>query len=96
MSGQYELNRFCLDGDCAGIAEPEEDLQGDKLLRYWVCRTCDMEFGHMLVENPAASSSSSCQLGIDDATLHRLNTVPSRSAAAPGQVFIGGIGRRPE
>lgn len=94
MSEQYELNRFCPDSDCAGIAEPEEDFgEGGKILRYWVCRTCETEFGHQLIDAPGLPGDV-CQIGIP-ARVRQLMDQPFRGV--PGRTFLGTtIGRRPE
>lgn len=92
----YERNRFCLDSDCAGIAEPEEESQGGPgtLLRWWRCSRCEMEFGYELVANPdAPGSESACQLGIPEGVRRAISIEPDRKS---GPVFLGGIGRRPQ
>lgn len=85
----YEQNRFCLDSECAGIAEPEEDLAEGGTLKYWVCRTCGMEFGFRLVKDEQAAGS--CSLGIPE-DVRRAASVPPKEG-----VFLGAtIGRRPQ
>lgn len=91
----YEQNRYCLDSDCAGIAEPQEEPQGGpgSVLRYYVCSQCDMEFGYELVTNPDApgADGGACSLGIPE-SVRRVASVPPEGKG----VFIGSIGRRPE
>ena len=89
----YELNRFCPDSSCTGIAEPEEDPQGggSGILRYWVCSVCEMEFGHQLV--PRDQPESVCSLGIPASVREKFTPRPVDQRKA---VFLGAIGRRPE
>lgn len=91
MSERYELNRFCEDSDCAGIAEPEETLAEDGLLRWWTCAACGMEFGYEHVKDESAGGG--CSLGIPAAVRAAASApVPDRPA-----VFLGStIGRRPD
>lgn len=85
----YEQNRFCTDSECAGIAEPEEDLAEGGVLRYFVCRTCETEFGYELVRDEAAAGS--CSLGIPEGVRRAASLEPASKG-----VFIGQIGRRPQ
>ena len=92
MSERYEQARFCLDSDCGGKAEPEEELAEGGLLRYWACAECFMEFGHEMVKDDTAEGS--CQLGIPAAVRERASVPPP---GQPERVFLGStIGRRPE
>lgn len=87
---RYEQNRLCLDSDCGGIAEPEEDEQ----VRFWVCQTCETEFGYELVSRE--TSDSSCQLGVPAAVREKFSAPPPDGTGGPdGTVFLGGIGKRP-
>ena len=89
MSETYEQNRFCADSDCGGIAEPEEDLGEGGILKYWVCRKCQMEFGYHLVKDEAAAGT--CSMGIPEPVRR------AASVAPPQSVFLGStISRRPE
>jgi hypothetical protein len=92
VSEAYEQNRFCIDSDCGGIAEPEEELAEGGLLRWWTCRGCGMEFGYELVKDEAAAGG--CSLGIPAAVRAAASVlVPDE----PARVFLGStIGRRPE
>ncbi len=92
MSERYELNRFCLDSDCGGTAEPEEELAEGGLLRYWMCSRCFMEFGYETV--PDESAAGSCQMGIPEDVRRKVSIpVPDK----PAHVFLGTtIGRRPQ
>lgn len=88
---RYELNRFCLDSDCGGIAEPEEELAEGGLLRYWACAACGCEFGYELVKDEAAAGT--CSMGIPEDVRRKASLAPA--SGQPG-VFLGAtIGRRP-
>jgi hypothetical protein len=89
---RYELNRACLDSDCGGAAEPEEELAEGGMLCYWRCTQCEMEFGYELV--PDESAAGSCSLGIPEGVRRKASTpVPD----SPAHVFLGTtIGRRPQ
>lgn len=89
----YEQNRACPDSDCPGTAEPVEEPQGGpgSVLRYFVCGTCDMEFGYELAAGEA-SAAGACSLGIPEG-VRRAASVPPEGS----QVFLGTtIGRRPQ
>jgi hypothetical protein len=85
----FERNRFCLDSDCAGVAEPEEDSAEGGMLRYFTCSRCGMEFGYELVRDEDAAGN--CSMGIPE-SVRRVASVPPEGKG----VFIGQIGRRPE
>lgn len=89
MSETYEQNRFCIDSDCAGIAEPEEELTEGGTLRYFSCTRCQTEFGYEVVRDEDAAPS--CQLGIPEGVRRAASLAPQDKG-----VFIGSIGRRPE
>lgn len=89
MSESYEQNRFCIDSECGGIAEPEEDLAEGGLLRYWVCKACDTEFGHVTVQDEGAAGT--CALGVPEGVRRAASLEPASKG-----VFIGQIGRRPQ
>jgi hypothetical protein len=102
----YELNRFCPDQDCEGVAEPEEDLADGGVLRFFKCRMCETEFGYELIRDEAAAGN--CSLGIpepvrraisiNDLTPAETKRVlgPLSTDGPPSAVFLGNIGRRPE
>lgn len=73
----------CMDEDCEGIAEPEQD--GD--IRYWACTRCGTEFGYQRVSQPQPGA---CQLGLPEETRRALSKVPVQ-----GRTFVV-IGKRPE
>lgn len=85
----YEQNVFCIDSDCGGIAEPEEDLAEGGILRYYVCRTCGTEFGYELKKDDAAAGT--CSMGIPEPVRRAASLAPQDKG-----VFLGAtIGRRP-
>lgn len=92
MSEHYEQDRACLDSECGGRAEPEEELAEGGLLRYWSCTVCLMEFGYEVVKEESAGGS--CALGIPAAVRDRVSRpVPDK----PARVFLGStIQRRPQ
>lgn len=90
MSETYEQNRLCLDSDCGGTAEPEDELAEGGTLRYYVCLRCEMEFGHELKRDEAVAGS--CSLGIPEGVRKAASLAPQDQG-----VFLGAtIGRRPQ
>jgi hypothetical protein len=90
VSEAYEQNRFCLDSDCGGVAEPEEELTDGGVLRYFACSKCEMEFGYEVIPDGAAAGS--CSLGIPEGVRRAASLPPDDS-----KVFLGAtIGRRPQ
>lgn len=89
MTERYEQNRFCIDSECGGIAEPEEDLTEGGVMRYYVCRTCETEFGYELLKDQAQEGT--CSMGIPEPVRKAASLAPKPA------VFLGStIGRRPE
>ncbi len=89
---RYELNKLCLDSECGGVSEPEEELTDGGIMRYWTCTACSMEFGYEVIKDENAVEGT-CSLGIPAAVRERASLpVPGK----PAGVFLGSIGRRPE